>query len=127
VSTLPVSFTEYGLPLQFRNDYASADTVLGGSFLGPTDGRTAIVQGIDASAGAVGVGSSLQYNLNGVGPVRVSAKTWDPTSDDVWMTHTWRGAIPVGNGDTIEFLVDSTGLCSLTLVAWGIIVPVPKG
>ena len=127
MSGLPVSFAEQGLPLGFVNLYVSVDTVVGESVSGPTDGRCAVVLGIDASAGATGVGSSAMYNLNGAGPVRFSSKTFDPVHDGVWMTHTWRGALPLGNGDTVEFLVDSSTPTSLALVAWGIIVPVPKG
>lgn len=123
MSDAPLSFHMEGSPARFGYSYAGVDTVTSHTIHGPIDGSCYLVQGIDCSVSLSGGRLDGSYNLNGIGPVRFASSTIDPLLVGLYAVGAWRGAMPLGAGDTLELIVECNLPASLSIAGWGLLVP----
>lgn len=123
----PLSFSLQGIPATFGN----AHTVAGGNvthtITGPTDRRCYVVQGIDVYViGATAVSARGWYELDGGGQLFFWGSDIDPLVVHPYCG-SWRGAIGLNAGATLQIGAECPGIGGLGVAAWGIIVPIEFG
>jgi hypothetical protein len=125
METLPVTFTAQGMPARFANVHAGLDTVLDRNIAGPTERWTYIVTGIDVYGGPTGLTFAAWYNLDGAGKLFFWHETVDVADPQTAYTGSWRGALPLTQGEILQVGIESTIPAELSVAAWGLVVPYP--
>lgn len=127
MDALPVSVSVYGAPARFAQVQHGLGFSLTHTVTGPTNGPTYVIEGIDVSCGPTGVEVAAWYDIDGGAQVYFWSSTIDITSPRIAYVGDWRGAIPIGNGDTITFGIDASVPCAMAIIAWGVVMPYPFG
>lgn len=124
---LPVNFTAQGRPARFGQVQSALAFNLGHTVNGPTDGSTYVVQGIDVSAGPTAGEAAAYYDIDGAAQVYFWSDTIDLSAPKIAYPGSWRGAMALGNGDTLAIHIEVIIPAGLAIAAWGLLVPYPFG
>jgi hypothetical protein len=131
VTALPVSFSEVGFPAHFAWGTTGFDTVLTQTFTQTSTTWCWVVQGIDGSSNGSGLGFDMFMNLHGRGKIYIAQHDVVDPLDVPFIPSayvgTWRGAVPLGEGEALEIGIETTAPSDLAICAWGIVVPVTLG
>jgi hypothetical protein len=127
VAESPLAFNLVGYPARFGQLEAALAGGLTKTVTGPTDGRCYVVQGIDVSGSVSGLDFDGFYDISGGGETVFWSAHIDTPVPKPFYCGSWRGAIPLGLGDTLRYGISVGVVADLSIAAWGIIVPMPFG
>ena len=126
MSSLPLSFSAEGFPARFCNEHALHIGELDATIPGPDGPGCWLIEGIDFSATFYAINFSAWYNLNGAGKVYVASGSLLSGARGE-LIGTWRGRLPLHQGDTLNFGIEVGTVADLAISAWGSVLPLNMG
>jgi hypothetical protein len=127
MSNLPLTYSLEGRPRLFGANVNGLVTAYHLTIVAPTRPITYIIQGLDVSGSSPGISYTGTYDINGGGDISFWSYTQDLTRPLDAACGSWRGALPLSIGSTFVFGVHTGLACTITLAAWGIVVPYEVG